>query len=132
MGYSPATQAAIAEIEAIGSRDIDLIRAATFRLKQRTNRRKIVNGFMPAGCYGALMRWLSEDSPYVGGFMTTAEARNWLRKEIVRILKMRRLRGADYFGFRDNAHRLPGLRDRLIVAIYFDRFGARLWVREAA
>lgn len=132
MNASPAMQAALAEIEAIGTREIDLIRAATFRLKQRTSRRKIVNGFMPAECYGALMRWLSEGSPYVGGFMTTAEARNWLRKEIARILKMRRLRGADYFGFRANAHRLPGLRDRLVVATYFDRFGAELWAREAA
>lgn len=128
MNASPAMQAALAEIDALGTREIDLIRATTFRLRQRTSRRKIVNGFTPAECYGALMRWLSEDSPYVGGFMTTAEARKWLRKEIARIMGLPR----DDWKFRDNAHRLPCLRDRLLVATYFDRFGAELWAREAA
>lgn len=127
MNVSPAMQAALDRIEGVHN-----ARALRYLIRARTERRNLVNSFMAPECYGALMRWLSEPSPYVGGFMTTQEARKWLAKEIARIMSMRRLRGADYYGFRDNAHRLPGLRDRLIVATYFDRFGAELWAREAA
>ena len=115
MNASPAMKAALEQIEALGTRDIDLIRAASFRRQQRTKRRERVNEYMKTGKYGALLTWLSEPSPIVGGFMSTDEARRWLRKEIVRILTMRRFRGADYYGFRDNVHRLPGLRPKPVV-----------------
>lgn len=123
---SPAMQAALAEINQAHD-----ARALRYFIRARTERRKRVTSYMAPECYGSMMWWLSEVSPYVGGFMTTRDARNWLRKETNRLMTMKRLRGADYYAFRNNAHRLPGLRERLIVATYFDRFGQHHWQREA-
>lgn len=119
--HSPAMQAALDEIErAAGNRRL------LYLIRARTERRRLVFSFMQAGRYWPLLRWLAEPAPR--SFLSVDEARAWLAKEQARILGLPR----DDWKFKDNVHRLPGIRNRLVVARYFSRFGAELWAEDAA
>lgn len=99
----------------------------TYLIRARTARQAKVTKFSADNGYWPLLRWLSEPAPR--NAISIDEARAWLRKEVARIGK---LKAAGHWAYQDNAHRLPGLRDRLIVATYFSRFGADVWARAAA
>ncbi len=134
MPYPPAQQAAIDAIKAAldPASPRNVAAASAYRRRVHGERLARIAMFrdVDAGSYWRLMKWLSAEAPRT--FLSIDEARRWLRRELVRIRTMRATRGADYYGYRDNAHRLPVLRDRLVVARYFARFGAAVWQREAA
>lgn len=77
MNASPAMKDALQQIEALGTRQIDLIRAESrrriLRMRSRTSRRVEVNRFMAADGYWPLLRWLSGLSPR--SFLSIDEAR---------------------------------------------------------
>lgn len=131
MPYSPAQQAAIDAIKAAldPASPRNVAAASAYRRRVHGERLARIAMFrdVDAGSYWRLMKWLSAEAPR--RFLSLHEARRWLRREIARI---RSLKDAGHWAYRDNAARLPGLRDKLTVATYFDRFGASIWSREAA
>lgn len=119
--HSPAMQAALDDIGRAHNN-----RRLLYLIRMRVERRRLVNSFMRAECYWNLLHWLAEPAPR--SFLSVDEARRWLAKEQARILGLPR----DDWKFKDNAHRLPGIRNRLVVARYFSRFGMELWAEDAA
>lgn len=107
---------------------VNVARYRAAQIKRRTNRRKLVIKFMAADGYWPLMRYLSELA-YGPKFISTDEAIRWCRAELRRIAIAK---DTEHWSYRDRAWRVQPVRERLIIARYFARFGADVWQKDAA
>lgn len=111
------------------------IRGRTFRIQQRTERRKMVTSFaQDRDGYWRLIHWLS--APVRGCALpwTIAEVMARLAKEVEGQKARRDHRMWDdvtpHWSY--DPGKLADCRKRLIVARYFNRYSQQIWAREAA
>jgi len=94
----------------------------------RSRRRQRVIKHLDGKTYWQLMSWLSEANTDYYGFLSLEEAVGFLS---VQVRRANNCIARQHHSASNWINRLPGLRDRLIVARYFAKHGAELWAVEA-
>lgn len=97
------------------------------RSKERAARRKLIRHFRDPANYTQLAAWMSA-VPTVSQLETPEQAVRVYRRRIARLRYVQANGGWSP----ELAMAMPAIRNRLVVARYFARFGAALWALEAA
>jgi hypothetical protein len=106
---------------------VDAPRYRRLRIIQgRSRRRAIINANMDLGAYDDLMTHLSS-FPAPRRFNDLGDAIGWFRREKARQIGLCQ---HNHYAFSNNV--LREVKDRLVIARFFARFGAALWAEEAS